>query len=435
VTDEKAEAGEIEENPLSPEDEYQATVEKNLFRNYSANLVHGLLGQTGFRLVHAPTFLPAYVFLLSGSELLVGLALAAQHFGASFSSIVGANLIEHRRRVLPVGFAIGLMMRLQILGLALSGLLLPPEQAFWAVCGFLLLFGTFQGMQAVIFNYLMSKVIPVDRRGRLTGLRNFLAGITASIVAYVGGRQFIEANTLGNGYSATFLVAFVLTSLGLIALLVVREPQPPTVRPKTRLHRRFAELPGLLKGDRSFTRFFVARALTALGMIAVPFYILYAGEMVGLSGTNIGLLTISFMLAQTTTNLLWGALADRFGNRAVFISAVAVWMAATLLLMTAGSLILFMVVFAALGAGLGGFQISSQNLVLEFGMRHDLPMRIAISNAATSLMMAIGPLLGGLLRTSFSYTTVFIVALACQAVALTLIVTKVEEPRFRDNSI
>ena len=66
---------------------YEAEVEGNLRRNYVANLAHGLLGQTGFRLVNAPTFVPAYIYLLSGSEFAVGLALAAQWFGASASSI------------------------------------------------------------------------------------------------------------------------------------------------------------------------------------------------------------------------------------------------------------------------------------------------------------------------------------------------------------
>ena len=41
--------------------------------NYFAMLAHGLLGQTGFRLIMAPTFVPAYIFLLSGSELLLAL--------------------------------------------------------------------------------------------------------------------------------------------------------------------------------------------------------------------------------------------------------------------------------------------------------------------------------------------------------------------------
>ena len=54
--------------------DYQAFIERNLSRNYVAHVLHGLLGQTGFRLVNAPTFLPAYVLLLSGSEFVVGLA-------------------------------------------------------------------------------------------------------------------------------------------------------------------------------------------------------------------------------------------------------------------------------------------------------------------------------------------------------------------------
>ena len=44
---------------------YQSEVNRNLKRNFIAHLCHGLLGQTGFRLVNAPTFIPAYVLMLS----------------------------------------------------------------------------------------------------------------------------------------------------------------------------------------------------------------------------------------------------------------------------------------------------------------------------------------------------------------------------------
>ncbi len=83
--------------------------------------------------------------------------------------LIGANLIEHRPRVLPMGFITGGVMRLSVLGIALSGLLLPPHLALLAIYGWLALFGLFQGMQGVIFNYLMSKVIPVSKRGRSDG--------------------------------------------------------------------------------------------------------------------------------------------------------------------------------------------------------------------------------------------------------------------------
>ncbi len=55
-------------------------------------------------------------------------------------------------------------MRTTVLLIALSGFFLEGLTALAAVMICLLLFGLFQGMQGVIFNYLMSKVIPVSRR-------------------------------------------------------------------------------------------------------------------------------------------------------------------------------------------------------------------------------------------------------------------------------
>jgi MFS family permease len=88
-------------------------------------------------------------------------------------------------------------------------------------------------------------------------------------------------------------------------------------------------------------------------------------------------------------------------------------------------------VFAALGAGLGGFQMSAQNLVLEFGSRRNLPMRIAVANSASDLVAALGSLLGGVLILFFPFTLIFGIALACQAVALAAVLFFVDEPRAR----
>ena len=68
---------------LSPEEEFRAQVDRDLPRNFTAHLIHGLLGQTGFKLIQAPTFLPAYIDLLSGSSTIVGSTRACQAFGCS----------------------------------------------------------------------------------------------------------------------------------------------------------------------------------------------------------------------------------------------------------------------------------------------------------------------------------------------------------------
>ena len=65
-------------------------VDKNLKRNYTANFIHGVLGMTGFRLIYAPTIIPAYLLLLTGSTAAVGLGTALLQLGATISPIASA---------------------------------------------------------------------------------------------------------------------------------------------------------------------------------------------------------------------------------------------------------------------------------------------------------------------------------------------------------
>ncbi len=412
------------------EERFDAEVRANLARNYGAYLAHGLLGQTGFRLIQAPTFIPAYVYLLSGSDVAVGLARGFQALGSLLTPILSATLIEHRRRVLPVNLAVGAAMRVQVLGIALAGFFLRPDLSLLATWLFLGLFGLLMGMQGVAFNFLMAKVIPVKRRGILMGLRNALAGVTTAGVGVVGG-YLVEGNALGNGYASTFLVAFCLTALGLSLLLFMREPESPQVREAVRLPERLRQLPALLRSDRAFTRYFLARAVATMGRMGFPFYVLYAATKMEVSGSDLGILTGVFALASSVINLLWGAIADRRGFRIVFLSSISLWIGATLLLMLSTGFAGLAGVFLGLGAGFGGFQMSAQNLVLEFGSRRNLPMRIAVANSAAELVGAVGPVLGGLIAMLFSYMAVFWTAVAFQLLAVCIVWLWVEEPRRR----
>jgi MFS family permease len=296
---------------------------------------------------------------------------------------------------------------------------------------FLGLFGVFLGVQGVVFNFLVSKVIPVQQRGLLMGLRNALAGVTAVAVSLFAGRWLIDANALGNGYAATFLLAFGLTSLGLLALLFVREPATPNVLARSGVATRMRELPALLRADPGFTRYFLARALATLGRMAAPFYVLYAQQRIDLSGGDLGLLTAAFVFAQSGGNLLWGLWADRRGFRFVFLASLAVWIASVLCLMGTSDLGRLVGVYMGLGAGMGGFQMSSQNLALEFGRRRNLPMRIAVANSASEFVAALGVVLGGVLAGAISYVGVFWLAVAFQLSAVALVVFFVDEPRWR----
>jgi MFS family permease len=418
-----------------------------------------MLGLTGFRLVSAPTFMPAYLYALgqacvsalpaalrgfASPDAIVGLGLALQQIGMSVSPILGAAQIEHKKRVLRESMLVGTLMRVQILGMAIAGWFLSGLPLLVAMMVLLTLLGFFTGAQRVAFQVLLAKVIPISRRGVLQAWRNVTGGLIAAALAYVAGRYLVGehpispgATILGvrlwhNGYSNAFLAAFILTSLGLTCIrILMREPDPPKVRPQMRMRERLRGLPALLHGDKGFLFFIIAQLLAVTARMAAPFYVLFAASTVALTGANLGLLSLVFLGADTLSNWLWGYLGDRSGFKSAFVIGVMLWIAGTLALLLGHSPIWVFVAFFGLGAGQSGYQMSSQTMVLEFGLREDTAMRLAFSNTAEGLMSAIGPLAGGVIAALAGYPVVFAISIVFLAAALVMLLTVVDEPRNR----
>jgi predicted MFS family arabinose efflux permease len=80
---------------------------------------------------------------------------------------------------------------------------------------------------------------------------------------------------------------------------------------------------------------------------------------------------------------------------------------------------------------MGGYQLSQQNLVLEFGSRENLPLRIGVANTASELAAALGLILSGVLVVQLSYLPVFWIAIGFKVLASLLTLLLVREPRFR----
>ena len=427
------------EEPRSPEEleaaeaEYEQFVWDNLRRNYAGHYLHGMLGMTGFRLFNAPTFFPAFLHSLSGSDVIVGLGLALQQLGGVISPFFGATQIEHRKRILPVANWVGSGMRVAMLGIALSAWLLSalPMWQLWTVVGCMFVLGLFQGAQGVAFQMLLAKVIPISRRGRLQAWRNVTGSLIAAALGKLAGMYIVGPNLFGHGYAVTFFLAFVLTSLGLFALsMLMREPIPPTVRARSTVRQRLAEFPALFRSDRSFTFFTVAQVLASAGAFSLPFFILAIGHRMHLTGDALGNLTLAYLGADVL-NIVWGYMGDKFGFRSTFIASLVLWAAAVVLLIFAGTLPLTMIAYFFVGLANSGLMMSSSTMVLEFGTRDDMAMRLAVSQTAQGSIRALGPLAGGAIAGAFGYNALFGMSVFFILASLAVITFLVQEPRNR----
>lgn len=424
---------------LNPEDtasahqralaEHSRFVDENLRRNYRANFIHGVLGMTGFRLIYAPTIIPAYVLLLTGSTAAVGLGAALLQLGATISPIASGSRIEHRSHILPYAIRVGSMMRLMILCLALAGWFLTGNLLLAATFLSFLLLGFFTGAQRVAFQMLMSKLIPVRQRGRLQGYRNFAGGLIAAVLAWVAGNYLIADEWLGNGYATTFLFAFVLTSAGLIVLkTMIREPAAPISRPQMPMLDRVKEFPILLQ-DRDFAGFLVTQSFATMARVGAPFWTVYAGTQLGLDGALIGGLSFVFLGSDTVSNIVWGPLGDKFGFKLIYALSLICTIAGVVLLIAGSTALPIYAAFILLGVGGSGWMLASTTMVLEFGSSEDTPMRLAFVTTVEGAIAATGPILAGLLVASSGFVPLFVIVLAALAFALAILLLKVREPR------
>lgn len=423
-------------DPIDAEAAYAAFVERNLRRNYLGHYLHGMLGMTGFRVLAAPTLLPAYLATLAPSSAFVGLGLALQQAGQILSPVIGANLVEHRKRVLPAATLMGSLMRGAILLLAAAAWFLHGQVLAVSVLILLFAYGFFQGAQRVVFQLLLAKAIPIARRGRLQAYRNITGGAIAAVLSYLAGRFLVQHDVLGNGYAVTFVIVFALTSLGLTALrLLMIEPEPPTLRPRTLLRERLKDFSVLIHADRDYRNFLIAQALAVGGRMAAPLYVLHAANRVGLSGASLGLFSLVYLGADTASNLVWGHMGDRRGFRSNFVWAMALGATGLGVMALAPSEPMFLFAFVMLGASNSGYQMSAQTLILEFGARQDVAMRLGISATVEGIVASLGPLIGGLIGAAIGYPPVFGIAMSLQLVALGVLVLGVREPRFRNAAV
>jgi MFS family permease len=214
-------------------------------------------------------------------------------------------------------------------------------------------------------------------------------------------------------------------------MLMVREPESPEVKPQQRFRERVRELPALLRSDADYRAYVLARAVGAGGRMALPYYFVYAAQQAALPAASIGYAHAAWVVGQAGATVFGGLLADRGGFRNVLALALLTWSGSTVALMYGHGLVAVLLAFAGVGAGQAGFELSCTNLVLEFGTRQDLPMRIALAQMGEQLVQIVAPVLGGVMIEAISYHAMFWTAVVVQAVAALITVLRVKEPRRR----
>jgi len=130
-------------------------------------------------------------------------------------------------------------------------------------------------------------------------------------------------------YAFIIACAWLSFNVSFAFIVFIREnPMDETERSRSTESQFGAHLREAVTTDRTFRRLMLARLLTGLDALAVPFYVVFITQRLALPGASVGGFTIAFTVGSIAGIVLFGGLADRLGALRVIHASVAMQFAA-----------------------------------------------------------------------------------------------------------
>ncbi len=388
--------------------------------NFGALVWHGVFFAVGTALAEPSTALPAYVALLSGSPVLVGLMTSLLLAGEVVPQLLFSRWVEATAR--KKGFLLVAVYSRALAWLVLGGLtLLWAERAHALLLGtlFVLLaaFAIGGSLGGVAFVDVVGKSVRAGNRGRFYASRQFLGGL-AALAAGLLARSILARPQLAfpSNYALLFVGAGVALAVAGLGFLSLRE-SPGAVKRQPPLSDYLKDLGRHWRDDRALRSLVVIENLAGLHLMLLPFYVTLAQERLHAGPEAIGAFILLQVLGGATSNLVWGWLSDRRGSPSVLRACLAL---GAVLPLTALALAWwaperYALVFLLVGAAVNSRNLAFSNVLVDIAPTSVRPTYSGLVGTLTAPRLLF-PLLGGVLIGAFGFSAVFLsVALALLA--------------------
>ncbi|KFL36912.1 MFS transporter [Arenimonas donghaensis] len=401
--------------------------------NFLRQLGAMTLTKLGDALASPKTTLPWTLGALGAPAWMVGLLVPIRESGSMLPQL----FIAARIRALPLrkpAWLLGAgLQAAAVLAMAASVFWLQGAPAGAVLLGLLACFSVARGINSVASKDVIGKTVPRTRRGRLGGYAASLSGAISLVVAggLMGWMTDVDRTLLA-------ALLFAAAACWLLAALVysgIREAPGSTEGGANGIGEALGRM-RLLRDDRDFGRFVLARALLLVSALSAPFIVLLAREhgAGGWSGLPM------FLLAAGTASLLsgpfWGRFADASSRRTLIVagclaSAVALaaiacdaWLADS----PAGGWTL-VALFFLLGMAHDGVRLGRKTYLVDLAGGNKRTDYVAVSNTAMGvLLLATGAVTGAIGTASVPAALAVLAGMGLAGAFLCLRLPEVQDP-------
>jgi hypothetical protein len=351
------------------------------------------LQKVGDLVVDAKTVL-AWVLAATGAPAgFVGLLVPIRDAGSMVPQLLLAPFVRRlavRKWVWVVG---GLVQALAVVAMAAVTASLTGTAAGVGILASLLVFSLARAASSFASKDVLGRTLPKGIRGQVNGLATVGAGIAAVTVGLglriIGGEETPPSTfawLLLGGALAWFLAAAVYAT--------VREA-PGERDVDTRGSDALTGAVALLRDDRPFRRFVLARSLLLVSALSPPFVVALATEQGGAGLEGLAAFVISSGVASLVAGRFWGRASDRSSRTtmqwAAGLSSVIIvaFVAATRVETLAGLTLLYPATYLLLAIAHTGSRIGRKTYVVDLAEGNKRTDYIAVSNTAMGLILLV----------------------------------------------
>lgn len=280
--------------------------------NYFLILISNTLTKLGDVLSNPKTVLAWLMGYVNAPLFLISFIVPIRESGAMLPQIVIASYIRRqplRKWIWVIG---SVLQFLSITCIGIVALSFEGVTAGWFIVMFLMLFSLSRGLSSVASKDVMGKTIPRTRRGRLNG---YTASLSGGLVLVAGLFMIIQSNEQ-SGITFYAYIIFFAALLWLMAAAVyanIKEYPGETSGGGNALTEAWKRL-DLLKNDKPFRNFVIARALLLCSALTAPFYVVLAQNYLGSQMYILGMVIVANGVASMISAPFWGKWADASGN-------------------------------------------------------------------------------------------------------------------------
>jgi EmrB/QacA subfamily drug resistance transporter len=164
---------------------------------------------------------------------------------------------------------------------------------------------------------------------------------------------------------------------------------------------------------------FLAALDQTIVSVALPTIV---GDLGGLS--HLSWVVTSYLLAATVSTPIYGKLGDMYGRKPVFLVAILIFLAGSMLAGLSQSMAELIGFRALQGIGAGGLMVGAQAIIADIVPPRERGRYMGLIGSVFAVASVAGPLLGGFLVTNLSWRWVFYVNLPVGILAVLIVSTR-----------